>query len=263
VSPYYHPNDPTTPVYDGGVVVVASGGDSCAGGTISRTTTLFLKCDPSKTQLPFVGDRNCFASPPQCPVVNETTACFYNMQISWAGFCPTIISAPPRPTSVNLIWGSVYFHSGAAGTKATVVTSDFAPFLQLTGWSCTSISKLHQQLRDQLQQQEKSLVLCPGAQLALCSGPTPTQTSVTSRGLYSVDVTGSTVDGCGKVSGQLYANQFYATKCQSAISSVTATSPAYFSNLSNSTTMLVVCNRLSSSVPIFTVQPTRTVCDYC
>ncbi len=48
VHPYHAPTDPNLQ-YNKGVVVVASGGDVCVDGTVARTTTLFLHCNPSGT----------------------------------------------------------------------------------------------------------------------------------------------------------------------------------------------------------------------
>lgn len=52
VGAYYEPSNPGNLIYDGGVVVIAGGGDACMAGTVARTTSLFLKCDPSIASLP-------------------------------------------------------------------------------------------------------------------------------------------------------------------------------------------------------------------
>jgi hypothetical protein len=55
VSAYFDPSTPNTFKYDGGLVIMAGGGDTCVGGTVTRTTQLFLKCDKTVATLPVIG----------------------------------------------------------------------------------------------------------------------------------------------------------------------------------------------------------------
>jgi hypothetical protein len=55
VSAYFNLNAPNTFIYDGGLVIMAGGGETCVSGTITRSTQLFLKCDRTVANLPTLG----------------------------------------------------------------------------------------------------------------------------------------------------------------------------------------------------------------
>jgi hypothetical protein len=56
-------------------------------GTVTRTTTLWLKCNAAKTQLPLLGSNACPNA--ICVDVSESSVCQYQFApIEWCGFCP-------------------------------------------------------------------------------------------------------------------------------------------------------------------------------
>jgi len=105
VAPYHDPGS-TTPQYDKGVVVTAAGGDTCKDGSIIRTTTLYLKCDPTVSKLPAIGQGLCPGSP-TCVGIQEPSVCQYILNpISWCGFCPmgTGCTGAGGPSTFDMGW---------------------------------------------------------------------------------------------------------------------------------------------------------------
>jgi len=101
----YHEPGSTTPLFDKGVVVTAGGGDTCTGG-ITRVTTLYLKCDPTVTKLPTIGQGSCPGSP-ACLAILEPKSCEYVLNpISYCGFCPlgTGCTGGGGPSTFDMGW---------------------------------------------------------------------------------------------------------------------------------------------------------------
>jgi len=171
VKPYYEPADPTTLLYDGGVVVVAGGGDSCVQGTVTRTTTLFLKCDPNVLELPALGNNTCFSSPSSCLGIAEANVCQFSFApIPWAGFCPS--SPSVNAVSVNLVDAKICFESDSYGANVIIISDNFANFINFSGWSCAKAT------------------ICNETGLYRCTGPSPAGGCVGSLGYFKLSSTG-------------------------------------------------------------------------
>lgn len=85
MNPYH---DPVTKevMPDQGVVITISGGDECSNG-VSRSTTMWFKCDPSVTSLPPAS--RPIAMSETDPSNGQITPCqYYFAPIPFAGFCP-------------------------------------------------------------------------------------------------------------------------------------------------------------------------------
>jgi len=252
VKPYYEPADPTTLLYDGGVVVVAGGGDSCVQGTVTRTTTLFLKCDPNVLELPALGNNTCFSSPSSCLGITEASVCQYSFApIPWAGFCPGYQPTPPpaNATQVSLVErAKICFSSGSNGTTTAVISKDYSDFINFNGWTCEKVSQR----------------ICNDVGLYLCGGPTPAGFCTQCKGLYSLELSGWIP--CGPVTGSFLANDYYATTClpaNSAFLTLISTPPSQFASSNGTIVLKNNCRAKLAVIPIVTVEPGNFVCGTC
>lgn len=129
VGPYYEPSNPNQFYYDRGVVIVSGGGDGCDQNTISRSTTLWLKCNPAASTIQQIGATKC--TMPDCIDVTEPSICQYVFApVEWKGFCPE-----NKLSSVSVVKGTVCT-AGENGSTLSVETMDPASFLS-TFKKCT------------------------------------------------------------------------------------------------------------------------------
>lgn len=133
MGPYYDPSNPSKSLYDQGVVVVAGGGGGCDQNTVTRTTTLFLKCNPAADTIRQVGAKQC--TTPGCFDVSESALCQYAFApMEWKGFCP-MESQNPNLSSASVVKTSVCT-TGVTGSKLSAQTTD--PALFMSGFKACS-----------------------------------------------------------------------------------------------------------------------------
>lgn len=132
-SPYFNISQgPSAPICDGGVVATMSHGQVCESTQTARSTTIFLKCDPSVSVRPttaVVSEVN--------PYTGETTPCKYWVgPIAHRDFCPVKAVTIPDNAPVYFLYATLFPN---VTVTFEAITTD-ASLLQEAGFQCAPIN---------------------------------------------------------------------------------------------------------------------------